>query len=351
MRAAIAGLGMWLPETVRENDAWPDALLEAAKRGDRTLVDVPRATDWVDAITQRHLARDAGDPFVGARRRHVATDEAAWDAEARAGRAALEDASLEADQLDAVLSWSIVTDRPLLPTATKLAHALGATRAWGAGLDAGCASAITGLDVAAGLIESGRARHVLLTQSHLITRAFPMSHPAAPGVGDCATAMVVSASERPGVLTCFAASHGAHWDAVTWVRGRDDESDPPWWKAGGDYGPGSRAPEGAKGLMQNTVRFGVETCAAALERAHLDASEISALASVQPRGWIPEAIAEGLGVAHAPTTFTRLAHVGGCGVVANLIEARRHGHAAPDRNVLLYAQGAGFTRAAAIVRF
>ncbi|MEC7521608.1 MAG: 3-oxoacyl-[acyl-carrier-protein] synthase III C-terminal domain-containing protein [Myxococcota bacterium] len=348
MRAAIAGLGLWLPDAVLDNDAWPEG---TARDGDRTLVDVPQPTDRFEAITRRHLARDAADPFLGARQRRVAEREAAWEAEAEAGRAALADAGVDPGALDAVLSWSIVTDRPLLPTATKVAHALGATRAWGAGLDAGCASAITGLDVAAGLIESGRARHVLLTQSHLITRAFPRSHPAAPGVGDCATAAVVSASERPGVLTVEMASHGEHWDAVTWVRGRDDASDTPWWKAGGDYGPGSRAPGGAKTLMQNTVRFGVETCAAALDRARIAPSEVAALASVQPRGWIPEAIAEVLGVPEAPTTFTTLAHVGGCGVIANLLEARRRGLLDGGRPVLLYAQGAGFTRAAAVVRF
>ena len=51
------------------------------------------------------------------------------------------------------------------------------------------------------------------------------------------------------------------------------------------------------------------------------------LASVQPRRWVPAAIAEGLGLPArvAPQTYDRYAHLGGAGAVANLIAARDAG--------------------------
>jgi len=353
VRARITGLGMWLPETVRTNDAWSVEFLEQARaRGDRLLVDIPAAGDDLDRVTARHLADEARDPFLGARQRHVSADDPAWRAEAAAGAAALEDAGVDAAAVDAVLSWSIVTDRPVLPSATRVAHELGADSAWASGMDSGCASALVQLETASALIESGRARHVLLTQSHLITRAFPMSHPASPGIGDGATAMVVSASERPGVLGVHSVSHGEYWDAVTWIRSMDPAEDSAWWTEGGPYAPGSRNREGAKHLMQHSVRFGVQTIREVCERSSVEPSAITALAAVQPRGWIPPSIAEGLGLdpAVAPTTYDSVAHLGGCGVVANLIACRDGGLLVPGALAVLYAQGAGFTRSAALLR-
>lgn len=354
MKARIRGLGLWAPPEIRTNDAWSSEFIEAARaRGDRLLVDIPAATGELDRITARHLAAEARDPFLGAEERRVAPTEPAWRAETGAARAALDDAGLSAEAVDVVLSWSIVPDRPVLPSATRVAHELGAERAWATGMDSGCASALVQLETAAALIEAGRARHVLLTQSHLITRAFPMSHPASPGIGDAATAMVVSADEGPGILGVHSVSHGEYWDAVTWIRDADAERDHAWWLEGGAYAPGSRNRAGARHLMQHTVRFGVETLRTVCERSRIAPEAIEALAAVQPRGWIPPSIAAGLGLeeALAPTCYERYAHLGGCGVVANLLACREAGLLREGALVALYAQGAGFTRSAALVRW
>jgi hypothetical protein len=55
-------------------------------------------------------------------------------------------------------------------------------------------------------------------------------------------------------------------------------------------------------------------------------------------------------------TYDELAHLGACGVVANLIEGRRLGLLGQKADgkpatACIYAQGAGFTRGAAIVRW
>jgi 3-oxoacyl-[acyl-carrier-protein] synthase-3 len=360
LKAGILGIGLWLPDTIRGNDAWPaDFASRAAASAHRELTDVTAGAsgDGIDRIVARYVAEEADDPFVGAKLRRVADDTmTACEGEANAARAALADANLDAREIDVVLSWALVPDRPTPPSAPRVAHLIGATRAFGIGIDVACASIIGQLLLAASLVESGRVRNVLVTSSHLMTRTFPLAHPASPNVGDAATAVVVSASENAGILAGYGLSHGDLYDAVSWRRPQGDDA--PWHRAGGPMYMGSYDREGVRRVVQDTVRFGADTVAEAARRSGISPSEIDVLASVQPRRWIPWAIAESLGLSPqiAPQTFDELAHLAGCGVVANLLEARRRGLLASRSsgrlpNVCLYAQGAGFTRAALIVRY
>jgi 3-oxoacyl-[acyl-carrier-protein] synthase-3 len=363
MRASVLGLGQWLPEAVRANDAWPREFGAAAHMTELTDVSAGASGDACDRIVARYVASEHGDPFLGTTRRRVAdATMTACEAEALAARAALADAHIDARDVDVVLSWSLVPDHPMPASAPRVAHLVGASRALGMAADAACASSVTQLLLASALVESGQARVVLLTQSHLATRTFPFGHPASPNVGDAATAIVVGASERPGILATVGVSHGEHYDAVVWRR--DKENDTPWHEAGGRMFMGSYARESARRLIQDTVRFGADTVRDAAARAGVEVAQLDVIAAVQPRRWVPGAIAEVLGLeaSRAPQTFDDLAHLGGCGVVTNLIAAResarpRQGARAegasprqPPVLAALYAQGAGFTRAAAIVR-
>lgn len=354
MTIAIVGVGTWLPEAIRTNDAWPPTFAaNALGKGDRTFNDIPPSEDReAAAIVARDLEAETRDPFLGAKLRHVADDSVtAAEAEASAGLAALRDAGLAPSGVDLVLSNSIVPDRLMPSTAAAVAHRIGATRALALGVDAACASSVAQLDVARAYIAAGLANTVLLVQSHLLLRAIPMGHPASPGLGDGASAMVVTRGTGLTIRSTFALTHGDHAIAVTWVRGQDDTTDAPWWKAGGDYRLGSRAPDRAKILMRETVSFGAATIRTAAERASINVAELGVVASVQPRGFIPPAIAERLGLprASAVTTYDRVAHLGACGPVFNLARARALGRAPRGTFLAMYGQGAGFTRAAAIL--
>jgi 3-oxoacyl-[acyl-carrier-protein] synthase III len=303
-------------------------------------------------IVQRYLAEEEHDPFLGAHERRVAdANMTSAEAEANAGRAALADAGIEPSEVDAIFSWALVPDRLMPSNACRVGDLLGAKRAWSTSVDAACASPITHLNLAAALIESGRARTVLLTQSHLATRTFSMSHPAAPSVGDGAAAMVVTTSAAPGILSTHSMTHGEHHDSVVWCRGKTDETDPPWWQAGGALSMGSRSPEATRALMQDTVPTAARTIAELAQRAGFAVDSIDALLSVQPRRWVPLAIAEALGLNPdvATETYRRYAHLGGVGPVVNLIAARDAGKLSCGSRVVIYAQGAGFTRAAAVL--
>lgn len=357
MYARIRGFGHWFPAQIRENAAWPEAFSDACRRreGDRALVDVPsEACQPALGIVSRYLAQEAGDPFLGARERRVADDSmTSAEAEANAGFCALKDAGVEADQVDVILSWALVPDRLMPSNACRVGHLLGARRAWSAGTDAACASPVAQLSLAAALIESGRARTVLLTQSHLATRTFALSHPASPSVGDGASALLVGESEQPGIRKAHSVTHGEHHDAVVWCRGKNDASDPPWWRAGAALSMGSRNSEATRALLQNTVPTAARTVQELAKLSGFSQQSIDVLLSVQPRRWVPLAIAETLGLdpSAAPETYQSYAHLGGVGPVVNLIAARDAGKLKSGARVVMYAQGAGFTRAAVELSF
>ncbi len=349
--ASVTGIGVWYPETVRKNDAWPQDFCQLrSATDDRTFNDIPLTED-AQAVTQHHLEAEARDPFLGSVERRVADDSTrSIDAEVAAGRAALEHAGIAPQDLDAIISYSMVPDRLMPAAATTIAYEMGARpNAVTFSMDAACATVVPQLATAAALVDSGAAQHVLLTQSHLLLRAFPMTHPAAPGLGDAASALVVSKRRRWPILRTHSVTSGEHYRTVTWIRGNQDETDLPWWKAGGDYRLGSRDRDAAKQLMRDTVSYGSRTLHEVCAAAGVDRERLTLMCSVQPRGWIPEAIAGHFGLRSecAVSTFDRYAHVGACGPVVNWHEAMTNGQR--DGMVALYAQGAGFTRAAALI--
>ncbi|HLK36131.1 MAG TPA: 3-oxoacyl-[acyl-carrier-protein] synthase III C-terminal domain-containing protein [Polyangiaceae bacterium] len=352
MTVSIVGVGTWLPETVRTNDAWPPGFAERLRRGDRTFNDIPPSEDPESAaIVARDLAREANDPFLGAKVRRVADPTmTSPEAEALAGMAALRDAGALPGDVDLVLSYAVVPDEIGATNPASVAHRIGAKRAVALGIEAACATAVVQIDVARAYIAAGLASTVLLTQSHLFLRTMAMEHPAAPGLGDGASALVVARGNGLAIRSTFSVTHGEESESIVWIRSQDRAA-PPWWKAGDDFRIGSRTPERVKWLMRDTVSYGADTIREAAARGSAQVDRLGVIASVQPRGFIPGAIAERLGLPRScgVSTYDTIAHLGACGPVFNLKRARADGLVGPGTLLALYGQGAGFTRAAAIL--
>lgn len=366
MKSTVLGIGEWRPPHVRLNSDWAPEVIErwktrtagapppGAGKGaiDGTALSEAPELAEADRLSAIGFTEDMADPFLFATHRHVAdASVSSIQGSAHAGKAALADAGIDAKDVDVVVCWDAVPDRPGCPGAPKVAELLGATKAHGFDLQQACASVISSLDLAAGLVESGRARYVLLTQSHLATRLIRFDGPVGANVGDIATAMLVGPSERPGILTTSIVSDGRFQDAVIIARGKDDETDTPWWIEGGPFVFGTKDRAGAQTMMKETVKMGALTIREACERGRMKPAELDVICAPHPRRWIPGAIAETLGLRkeQAPHTYQQTAHVGGCGAVANLLEARRRGMLRPGAKVAMYAQGQGMTRAAAIL--
>lgn len=356
--AAIAGIGAFFPEEVRTNDAWPSDFGERARRSSqRILNDIPLSEDPALRVTEEFLAQEAQDPFMGVRERRIAPDSmTAVDAEVAAAKLALEDAQISPREIDCVISYSAVPDRPTPPAACAVADRLGVGPALSWGLDAACASAMVQIATARALIDAGQAKNVLLTQSHLMLRTFPLMHPASPCVGDASTALVVSARGRWPILATHAVTHGEHHCSITWVRESApatlDPADTPWWKGAGDFRVGSLNVAGAKVLQRDTVALGAQTLRELAAKAGIDLERLSLVASGEPRGWIPRGYLRVLGLDESllESVYETKGHLGGCGCVANLEQAHRKGRTNQGGLAMMYAQGAGFTRAGVLLQ-
>ncbi len=363
-RAAILGLGLWLPERVRRNDAWPGSFAKAFRdhRAARASIDLTHVERTVsnprpyEALFQKHGVPYDDDPFKGAVARRVAADDdpTAW-CDARAGAAALADAGVAPDQIDLILSSALVPDRAAPSNGPEIQRRLGCTRATSFGVESFCSSAPAQLEIAAALVESGRAKFVLCVQSHVVNRANPLSYPSSPIFGDAAAAFVVglaspSEPER-GLLHLVRGGDASLASAVTWQQA--DQNVPWFLGGGGPVFPGTADPGALRELVRNCLAYPIDTIRQLLDEARCPVGDVSAVTMIQPLAWYQAAVADALGIApeRVPTTFTSYGHVGGAAVVTNLLEARRRGFVERGSKVVMYAHGAGITRYAALLQF
>jgi 3-oxoacyl-[acyl-carrier-protein] synthase-3 len=202
--AGVAGIGVALPELSLPN----------APIAERLGVD----EDWIVSRTG-----------VRERRRAGPGDSLAALA-AGAGRAALERAGVEPDELDTVLVATVTAD-DLMPNAAPLvAEQLGARTAGAIDVGAACTGFLSGLELAAAQVESGRAEAVLLVGAELMSRIVDADDRRTAALfGDGAGAAVVTAggAGRLGPIVLRADGSGAdcvtasHAERLVRMRGQD----------------------------------------------------------------------------------------------------------------------------------
>jgi 3-oxoacyl-[acyl-carrier-protein] synthase-3 len=360
-RAGIVGMGLWVPETVRRNDAWPATFVSAfheqreSRRG-RDFTDIERSSAErpFEELFIRHALPYDNDPFKGATERRVTPpDVPTVEGDAQAARRALEDAAVHPRDVDLVLSSALIQDELVPSNGPAIQDLVGCVRAPGIGVEAYCSSALAQLDLAASLVESGRARFVLCVQSHQLSRVNDMAGPVSPIFGDAAAAMVVGrVPEDRGLVKVVRGGDGSLRGAVAFTHPARPGA--VWWRdPEGPIAPGMLDVGQAKRLARHVLEYPVQTIRELCEVTALPIDAVAAIATIQPLVWYTAAVADGLGISadRVPSTYPRLAHIGGAGVVANLLEARRVGLLRDSAPVVLYAHGAGITRYAALLRW
>jgi len=169
---------------------------------------------------------DAGwiERRTGIRRRHHAgPGETTATLGAAAAQSALADAGLTAADVDVVIAATTTADHITPATAPEIAHLMGAGTVGAYDVGAACSGFVTGLDVAAGLIESGRADTIVLVGVEVLSRFLdPTDKGTAPIFGDGAGAVVLTAApcEGAGVGIAVLGSDGAQADLIVARRAR-----------------------------------------------------------------------------------------------------------------------------------
>ena len=173
IRAVVKGVGHYLPERVVPNSEF-EATIETSD-------------EWIRARS-------------GIERRHFAAPgQTTSDLATRAARAALADAGMVADDLDAIILATSTADLTFPAAATMVQANLGMTRGFAFDVQAVCAGFVFALANANGMILSGQARRVLVIGAETFSQLMDWSDRSTSVLfGDGAGALILEAQEGAG---------------------------------------------------------------------------------------------------------------------------------------------------------
>lgn len=192
-----------------------------------------------NAIDNRELERfvETSDEWIlertGIRRRHIAVEDTTVSMAVKASKGALEDAGMEAGNLDLIIVSTISPMRIMPCTACEVQKEIGAANAACFDLSAACSGFLMAYITACAYIESGMFRHILIVGSECLSNLTDWSDRGTCILfGDGAGAAVVTAAEgrtfAPAVY-----SDGNQGSALT-LQSRHDRS--LFNEGGKDYG-------------------------------------------------------------------------------------------------------------------
>lgn len=323
--AGIAGLGLCVPERVLTNDD----LAQMVETND----------EWIVTRT-------------GIRERHVAdADTTTSDLALVAAERALQDAQIEAAELDLILCATTTGDYIWPATACVVQERLGARRAAAFDLSAACSGFCYGLATAAGFIQSHAMRKILVIGADTLTKQVDWTDRSTCILfGDGAGAAVITPCEGgEGILTSVLGSDGSGVESV-------------WLPAGGTKTPITpEVIDSRQHLIkmrgQEVYKFAArvvpEVIQEALGKACLRPNDIRLLVLHQANVRIIHAVAERLGLApeNVFINVDRYGNTSAASVPMALAEAQAQGRMQRGDIVVTVGFGAGLTWAANVIRW
>lgn len=192
--ARITGTGSYLPERRLTND---ELAAQLAERGIET------SNEWIidrTGIEARHFA-DA--------------QTSSSDLALEASRKAIEAAGITAQDIDLIIVATSTPDMVFPSTACILQNKLGANGCPAFDVQAVCSGFVYALTVADSMIRSGAASRALVVGAEVFSRILNFDDRTTCVLfGDGAGAVVLEASEQPGILACDLHADGKHVDIL-----------------------------------------------------------------------------------------------------------------------------------------
>jgi 3-oxoacyl-[acyl-carrier-protein] synthase-3 len=267
----------------------------------------------------------------------VTEGERLQDLAAAAGRQALDEAGVDAEELDLVLVATVAPDEILPNAAPLVARELGATRAGAMDVGAACTGFLSGLALAAAQVEGGRSEKVLVIGADLLSRFVDKTDRGTAALfADGAGAAVVAPSNGGGrigdiVLQCdgsgAASIRASHEEQIIHMQGHDT----------------------FKAAVQRMSESSLE----AARRAGLGLEDIDLFVYHQANARILAAVGERLGLdgERVINCIDRYGNTSSATLPIALVDARERGMLEPGMHVLLAAFGAGFTWGAGVIEW
>ncbi|WP_414080289.1 beta-ketoacyl-ACP synthase III (plasmid) [Variovorax sp. SCN45] len=269
--------------------------------------------------------------------RHFAADDVQCsDMALDAARHALQAAGRDASEIDLIIVATSTPDMVFPSTACILQNKLGANGCPAFDVQAVCSGFIYGLTVADAMIRAGNARCALVVGSEIFSRLLDFrDRTTCVLFGDGAGAVVLEASEQPGILASDLHADGKHV-GILCVPGHVSggvASGDPFLKM-----DGQAVFKLAVGLLEKSAR-------ATLDKAGMEASVLDWMVPHQANIRIMQSTARKLKLPMEKVVVTVDQHgnTSAASIPLALDHAVRSGQVKPGQTVLLEGVGGGFT--------
>jgi len=269
-------------------------------------------------------------------RRHAMPHERLSDLATAAGKAAVEDAGIDATELDAVLVATTSADEITPNAAPYVATAIGATKANAMDIGAACTAWVTALSVGTSMIEAGRAETVLVIGADALSRFTDFDDKRTAALfGDGAGAIVLGNQDGGGVGPFVFGNDAELAEAI--IARRDD----PVLRMDGHTTFNS-----ATAALVNSTREAVEL-------AGLSLDDVNLFVYHQANARITKAVAERLELPmeRVADYIGDIGNTSAASIPLALAFARDEDRLHPGDTVLVAAVGAGFTWGGAVLEW
>ncbi len=280
---------------------------------------------------------------LGIRERRVVTNELSSDLATKAAKRALEDAQVNAKDIELIIVATSTPDKQAPSCACFVQEKLKAHKAVAFDLSAVCSGAMFAMSVGYQFIKNGTYKHVLVIGSDTFSKVIDWERRDSVFFGDGAGAMVLSATnEDKGFVdfNLFSDGSGANHFTIE-NKNPEDVNSKTYF-----YMDGKAIYNGATGLVPNAIR-------ALLQKNNLTVDDIDLLVPHQPSIGILKSIAQQIGLPFEKvmTNMDKYANTSGGTIPIALDEAFEQGKLDGAKYLLFAAVGAGMTWGTAVYKF
>jgi len=309
-------------------------------------------------VTNAELATfvDTSDEWVRSRtgiaqRHFLAADETCATLATQAGRQALAQADLRADELDLIIVATCTPDYLLPSTACLVQEALGASKAAAFDLGAVCSGFMYALVTGSQFIETGNYRNVLVIGAEALSRFLNFKDRTTCVLfGDGAGAVVLQANATPaGVLSFVLNAQGSGADLIRVPAGGSAKPGGAAVLTESDYYIHMNGGE----VYQFAVRTMSEDAANAIRRAGLTQDDITLVVPHQANTRIIDAVAKRMNfpLERIFVNVDRMGNTSAASIPIALAEVANSGRLQPGDNLVFVGFGSGLTSGATVVRW
>ena len=297
---------------------------------------------------------DTNDEWIvkrtGIRERRIAQNTATWELALEAGRRALEDAALDASELDLIIVGTATPDFFTPSVSCMVQGKLGASKAMAFDLSAACSGFVYSVDVADSFIRAGKAKNVLVICAETLSRIIDYTDRSTCVIfGDGAAAAVFQTSEQEGVLTTYMRANGTLGECLKaqclpvedpLAQGPRAVCDHRFLKMAGSD------------VFRFTASAVPEAIDAVLHQANMTADQIDWFVLHQANVRILQMVTTryGLDPKKVYVNIDRYGNTSGVSVALCLDEMRKNGQLKAGQHIVISGFGGGLTYGAALIR-